>query len=252
MSLVKQTTFYDEHPFDWVENLQGAELRKVISPLLLEFIDSLPANSFVLDIGCGPGRVMAYLKHKGLRCIGLDRSASSIAIISTRYKLPGAVADNCRLPVRDAVADVVITDGVLHHTGEPPRALAEDCRVLKAGGQLYLAVYKPGGRYEFLYRYPGWFIRKLVQSRGTRWLAHSTALPLYYFVHKIKSKGRISWQGAKNLFYDYFASPQVAFLSRKVIEDWASSNGMWLSRYDGNPRQNVHCFLFRKGKAARI
>ncbi|MGA7785754.1 MAG: methyltransferase domain-containing protein [Candidatus Acidiferrales bacterium] len=246
MSLVKQATFYDEHPFDWVENLQGADLRKVISPLLLEFIDALPANSFVLDVGCGPGRVMAYLKYKGLSCIGLDRSASSIAIITTRHMLPGAVADNCRLPVQDAVADVVITDGVMHHTGDPPRALAEDCRVLKKGGQLYLAVYKPGGRYEFLYRYPGWFIRMLVKSRGTRLIAHSTALPLYYLVHRVKSKGRIGWRGAKNLFYDYFASPQVAFLSRAVIEEWAASNGMRLVRYDANPKQNVHCFLFRK------
>jgi SAM-dependent methyltransferase len=246
MSLVKQTTFYDEHPFDWVGNLQGADLRKVISPLLLEFIDTLPANSFVLDVGCGPGRVMAYLKYKGLRCIGLDRSASSIAIITSRHMLPGAVADNRRLPVQDAVADVVITDGVMHHTGDPPRALAEDCRILKVGGQLYLAVYRPGGRYEFLYRYPGWFIRVLVKSRGTRWIAHSTALPLYYLVHRVKSKGRIGWRGAKNLFYDYFASPQVAFLSRVVIEEWAASNGMYLVRYDGNPTQNVHCFLFRK------
>ena len=246
MSLVKQPTFYDEHPFDWVENLQGAELRKVISPLLLDFIDSLPANSLVLDVGCGPGRVMAYLKYKGLRCIGLDRSSSSIAIIVSRHNLAGAVADNCRLPVQNGVADVVITDGVLHHTGDPRHAFSEDCRILKVGGQLYLAVYKPGGRYEFLYRYPGWFIRQLVKSRGTRWLAHGTALPLYYLVHKVKSKGRIGWQGTKNLFYDYFASPQVAFLSRTAIEDWASQNGMALTRYDANPKQNVHCFLFRK------
>jgi SAM-dependent methyltransferase len=248
MSHAKQTTFYDEHPFDWVENLRGEDLREVISPLLLSFIDSLPTNSLVLDVGCGPGRVMAYLKYKGLRCVGLDRSASSIAIAATRHNLPGAVADNCRLPVLSGAADVVITDGVLHHTGDPPRALAEDCRVLKIGGQLYLAVYKPGGRYEFLYRYPGWFIRKLVQSPATRWMAHSTALPLYYLAHKVKSKSKISWRGAKNLFYDYFASPQVAFLSRKVIEEWAASNGMSLLRYDANPQQNVHCFLFSKRK----
>jgi SAM-dependent methyltransferase len=252
MSVVKQTTFYDDHPFDWVENLRGEELRQVISPLLLGFIDSLPTDSLVLDVGCGPGRVLSYMKYKGLRCVGLDRSASSIAIISTRHNLPGAVADNCRLPVRGSVADVVITDGVLHHTGDPPRALAEDCRVLKPGGRLYLAVYKPGGRYEFLYRYPGWFIRGLVKSSSTRWLAHSTALPLYYLVHEVKSKGRISWRGAKNLFYDYFASPQVAFLSRQMIEGWASRYGMSLVRYDANPKQNVHCFLFRKVKEADL
>jgi hypothetical protein len=86
----------------------------------------------------------------------------------------------------------------------------------------------------------------LVKSRATRWIAHSTALPLYYLVHRVKSKGRIGWRGAKNLFYDYFASPQVAFLSRTVIEEWATANGMRLVRYDANPTQNVHCFLFRK------
>lgn len=246
MSLVKQSTFYDDHPFDWVEGYHGDELRKVISPLLLEVIDALPQDSLVLDIGCGPGRVLSYLGYRGVRCVGLDRSSNSIALIAQRHKLPGAVADNCRLPVQSAVADLVITDGVLHHTGDPPRAFAEDCRILKPGGQLYLAVYRPGGRYEFLYCYPGWFVRKLVARRATRWIAHSTALPLYYIAHRLKSGGKVAWQGARNLFYDYFASPTVAFLSRKQIEDFGISQGMELVRYDGNPSQNVHCFVFRK------
>src|SRR5579862_7623268 len=240
MSLVKEATFYDEHPFDWVESYSGEDLRKVISPALLDVIDSLPADSLVLDVGCGPGRVMAYLGHRGVRCVGLDRSASSIAIIVKRHKLPGAVADNRRLPVRAEIADLVITDGVLHHTGDPPRAFDEDCRILKPGGTLYLAVYRPGGRYEFLYKYPGRIVRLLVSTRATRWVAHSTALPLYYAVHRMKSKGRITWHGARNLFYDYFASPEVAFLSREAIEGYGDAQGMKLVRYDANPNQNVH------------
>jgi SAM-dependent methyltransferase len=246
MSHVKLTTFYDDHPFDWFESYSGEELRKVISPLLLEVIDALPAGALVLDVGCGPGRVLSYLAHRNLRAVGLDRSANSIAIIVGRHHQTGAVADNCRLPIRDAVGDLVITDGVLHHTDDPPLAFAEDCRIVKPGGQLYLAVYKPGGRYEFLYRYPGWVIRLLVKSPATRWLAHSTALPLYYLAHRMKSGGRISWRGARNLFYDYFASPRVAFLSRDVVEALARSRGMNLVKYDANPKQNVHCFLFQK------
>lgn len=246
MSLVKQTTFYDEHPFDWVESYSGEELRKVISPPLLEVIDALPADSLVLDVGCGPGRVLSYLGYRGVRCIGLDRSASSIAIIVGRHRLPGAVANNLHLPVRNGIADMVITDGVMHHTCDPPHAFAEDCRILKSGGQLYLAVYRPGGKYEFLYKYPGSIVRLLVRSPATRWIAHSTLLPLYYFVHRMKSNGRITWRGARNLFYDYFASPEVAFLSREAIEGLGAAQGMKLLRYDANPNQNVHCFVFQK------
>jgi SAM-dependent methyltransferase len=246
MSLVKEATFYDDHPFDWFESYQGEDRRKVISPLLLEVIDSLPKDSLVLDVGCGPGRVLSYLGFRGVKCIGLDRSANSISIIVGRHRLPGAVADNLHLPIGGGSADVVITDGVLHHTDDPPRAFSEDCRILKSGGQLYLAVYRPGGRYEFLYKYPGWFIRALVRSRATRWIAHASALPLYYLAHRWKSNGNITWVGARNLFYDYFASPTVAFLSRKTIEEWAVTQGMKLLRYDANVSQNVHCFLLQK------
>jgi SAM-dependent methyltransferase len=246
MSLVKETTFYDEHPFDWFESYRGADRRKVISPLLLDVIDALPKDALVLDVGCGPGRVLSYLGFRGASCIGLDRSAKSIAIIVGRHHLPGAVADNLHLPVLDEVADLVITDGVMHHTGDPPRAFTEDCRIVKRGGRLYVAVYRPGGRYEFLYRYPGWFVRLLLKSDATKWIAHSTFLPLYYLAHKLKSKNNVTWQGAKNLFYDYFASPHVAFLSRQDVEALGAAHGMELLRYDKNTAQNVHCFEFKK------
>jgi len=246
MNLVKESTFYDDHPFDWFESYQGEDRRKVISPLLLEVIDDVPDGSLVLDVGCGPGRVLSYLGFRGVKCIGFDRSANSISLIVARHKLPGAVADNLRLPVYSGAADLVITDGVLHHIDDPSRAFSEDCRILKSGGRLYLAVYRPGGRYEFLYKYPGRIIRVLVKNPGTRWLAHATALPLYYLAHRWKSNGKITWRGARNLFYDYFASPTVTFLSRKTIEDWAVAQGMKSLSYDGNPEQNVHCFLFQK------
>jgi SAM-dependent methyltransferase len=246
MGLVKESTFYDDHPFDWFESYQGEDRRKVISPLLLEVIDAIPNGSLVLDVGCGPGRVLSYLGFRGVKCIGLDRSANSISLIVSRYKLPGAVADNLRLPIRNEAADVVITDGVLHHTDDPSRAFTEDCRIVKPGGKFYLAVYRPGGRYEFLYKYPGSIIRALVKHPATRWIAHSTALPVYFSAHWLKSGRKVTWRGARNLFYDYFMSPTVEFLQSKTVEDWGTAHGMKLLRYDRNPNQNVHCFLFQK------
>jgi SAM-dependent methyltransferase len=248
MSLTKQATFYDEHPFDWVESYPGEERRRVISPLLLKVIDALPRDALVLDVGCGPGRVLSYLGHRGLRCVGLDRSAQAIAMVAQRHRLPGIVGDNRSLPLRGEIADLVISDGVLHHTGDPPKAFAENCRIVRHGGLFYLAVYRPGGRYEFLYKYPGWFMRLGVRSAATRWLVHSTALPLYYLAHRLTSGGKVTWDGAKNLFYDYFASPEVAFLPRQTIEKYAVAEGMQVVSYDANPKQNVHCFVLRKTK----
>jgi SAM-dependent methyltransferase len=246
MSLTKQATFYDEHPFDWVEAYPGEERRRVISSPLLQVIDALPEGAFVLDVGCGAGRVLSYLGYRGFRCVGLDRSAKAIAIVKQRHRLPGIVADNLRLPLLDGVADLVVSDGVLHHTGNPPKAFSENCRVVRPGGLLYLAVYRPGGRYEFLYKYPGWFIRRGLRFRATRWLVHSTALPLYAFAHRLKSGGKVKREAARNLFYDYFVSPEVAFLPRRTIEQYAAEETMQLVSYDANPKQNVHCFVLRK------
>jgi len=85
-----------------------------------------------------------------------------------------------------------------------------------------------------------------VKHPATRWIAHCTALPLYFLAHWLKSGGKVTWRGARNLFYDYFMSPTVEFLSRGTIEDWGAAQGMKLLRYEGNPTQNVHCFLFQK------
>jgi SAM-dependent methyltransferase len=246
MNLAEQAKFHENYPFDWFENYHGEDLRKVISAPLLEVIDALPQGALVLDAGCGPGRVLSYLGFRGVNCIGLDRSTKSISIVVSRHKLPGAVANNLQLPICNDAADVVISDGVLHHTDDPSRGFSEDCRVLKPGGKLYLAVYRPGGRYEFLYKYPGGIIRALVKHSATRWIAHSTALPIYFSAHWLKSGGKVTWRGARNLFYDYFMSPTVEFLSKSTIEDWGSTQGMKLLRYERNPTQNVHCFLFQK------
>jgi SAM-dependent methyltransferase len=247
MNSTKQGAFYDEHPFDWVGSYDPAEGRAYISPLLLQAIDSLDRNALALDIGCGAGRVLSYLGFRGQRCAGFDRSLNSLRIAFRKFQQPVVTADNCSLPIRDAVADMVISDGVIHHTQDAQKAFSENCRILKPGGILYLAVYKPGGRYEFLYRYPGSVIRAGLKRRSTRWLVHLTALPVYFSVHWLRSGGKVSWQGAKNLFYDYFASPQVLFLSREAVETFCRGTGVSIADYDFNLGTNVHSFLLRKG-----
>jgi len=246
MAFTEQPTFYDQHPFDWIVAGVDTDIRSVVSPALADLIERLETNSIVLDIGCGPGRVLGFLACRELRCIGIDRSYVSISRAVGRYGRPGVVADNLSLPLADATADTVISDGVIHHTENPVGAFLENLRILKPGGQLYLAVYKPSGRYPRLYRTPGRQIRGGLRRSWTKPLVILLAQVPYFLLHFVRSGGRRTWSGAQNLFYDYFVTPRVAFLSRDTIEKWCKDHGARVVVYDENRGGNVHSFVLVK------
>jgi SAM-dependent methyltransferase len=252
MVSTERVTFYDEHPFDWTSVDCKANIYSVVSRPLVDLIETLDSNSLIFDIGCGPGRVLGFLAQRGLRCIGIDRSRVSIELATSRYGCPGAVADNLRLPLADAIADVVISDGVIHHTEDPRAALAENLRILKFGGLMYLGVYKASGRYPWLYKYPGAVIRSGLRHHWTRPLVIVFPQALYFLVHFIRSKGRRTWSGARNLFYDYFVTPRVAFLARDVVEEWCQKQGARIVLYDENRGGNVHSFCLLKESGPKV
>jgi len=107
-----------------------------------------------LDAGCGGGRFSLALKKMGFRVVhGVDFSEINIA---TAIRLRDArgikdveyrVADVLKLPFADASFDFVFSNGVLHCTTRPIEdGLAELHRVLRPGGDLFVAVMeKPGG-----------------------------------------------------------------------------------------------------------
>lgn len=246
MAPTEDLTFYDQHPFDWAAAANAPDLSQFVSRPLIEMIDGLDPNALVLDIGCGPGRVLAYLAQRRIHVLGMDRSRVSVNLVQERYQVPCAVGDNLGLPFADASVDFVISDGVIHHTDNPAAAFAENSRVLRPGGQMYLAVYKPYGRYPLLYKYPGALIRHGLLHSWSKPLVAVFAMLPYYLVHFARSKGKRTWAGARNLFYDYFVTPKVDFLSRSVIEDWCSRAGLQVSSYDENRGGNVHSFRLLK------
>ncbi|HXA78382.1 MAG TPA: class I SAM-dependent methyltransferase [Candidatus Acidoferrales bacterium] len=246
MQSTEPVTFYDQHPFDWVSPDGSMAIDAVVSRPLLELIQNLDPNSLVLDIGCGAGRVLGVLARRAIRCVGLDRSRVSVGMIAQRYHRPGVVGDNLRLPFADGTADVVISDGVIHHTDDPAAAFAENCRILKTAGRMYLAVYKPYGRYPWLYKYPGAAIRSGLRHQWAEPLIVLFAQVPYFLVHFVRAKGRRTWAGARNLFFDYFVTPRVAFLPRTVVEEWCAKQGVRVVLYDENRGGNIHSFCLAK------
>jgi hypothetical protein len=111
---------------------------------------------------------------------------------------------------------------------------------------MYLAVYKPTGRYPVLYKFPGGLIRGALKREWSKPFVRLFFQVPYYVIHFLRSRGKRTWSGVRNLFYDYFVTPQVAFLPRHVIEEWCKNEQARIVRYDENRGQNVHSFLVEK------
>src|SRR5271163_37556 len=101
MATTEQQTFYDQHPFDWAPAAASQDIRSVVSAPLVDLIQSLDQQSLVLDVGCGPGRVLGFLAQRGIRCIGLDRSRVSLGLAIQPLGRPRPACDNLRLPFAD-------------------------------------------------------------------------------------------------------------------------------------------------------
>lgn len=108
-------------------------------------MDSLK-NKVALNIGCGAGGEAMLLAHSGANCIAMD--ITSPAARAAEYLIHkvggegiGIQADSRFIPLENSSVDVVYSSGVLHHSPEIERSIAEIYRVLKPGGKAYIMLY---------------------------------------------------------------------------------------------------------------
>lgn len=106
----------------------------------LTFCD-LPAGARVVDIGCGTGVTVHYLRqHCRLKAFGLDRSSGMLG--QARQQDPGLPliqGEATRLPFGDRRLSAVMCECVLSLVEDADAALREFHRVLAPGGILVLA-----------------------------------------------------------------------------------------------------------------
>ena len=147
------TAHYDDHPFDFMTADDEARIEQIQPAPFVAYVDEyLRAGDCVAEIGCGPGRGTLYLCRRGMIVDAVDISAASLDL--ARRRAPAAtftLASNLELPFADAAFDAVVSDGVIHHTPDAARAFAENVRILKPGGTMYLAVYRRAHYYYYLY-----------------------------------------------------------------------------------------------------
>jgi len=135
---------YDAMAEDYAEWVRGElDARPLERGLLAAFAELVRAGGGgpVADVGCGTGRVTAYLHGLGLDISGIDLSPGMLAVARKAHpELRFQEGSMLALDLPDAsVAGVLAWYSIIHVPSELlPRAFAEFRRVLAPGGHLLL------------------------------------------------------------------------------------------------------------------
>lgn len=122
---------------------------ELIQPLLYEGWEAIGRPASILEIGCGVGSQLQFLRRRypQARVVGVDRSPQQLATArqrtsQDRIELVEAQGEN--LPFDDASFDFVCLYWVLEHVPDPEPILREIGRVLKpAGWVCFSEVHNP-------------------------------------------------------------------------------------------------------------
>jgi len=151
--IVKQ--FYENTPFPNYEDLDNrrALIDKAREGLFARLLnEQIPYDARVVEIGCGTGQLTNFLAIAHRTVLGTDVCLNSLRLaqkFKTDHGLDRATFAQMNLfcpSLRDGFFDVVICNGVLHHTSNPSGAFQRICRLVKPGGYVVVGLYSAYSR----------------------------------------------------------------------------------------------------------
>jgi len=147
--------FYEETPFpnyddhDSLRSLIEKSRRGVYAD---ELNRALPFNSTILEVGCGTGQLSNFLGVSCRRVIGADMCLNSLRL-AERFRREHHLSrvrfvqmNLFRPAFRPRQFDVVLCNGVLHHTGDPRGGFEGLVPLVKPGGYIIVGLYNRYGR----------------------------------------------------------------------------------------------------------
>ena len=212
--------FYEETPFPNYDDLDNRDsLRKKASRgVFARLLDEqLPRPAVIFEVGCGTGQLSNFLGMRPYRTVvGGDICLNSLRLAKSfrdRFSINNAhfVQMNLfRVPFRDESFDVVIANGVLHHTSDAKAGFLSIVRKLKPRGYVIVGLYNSLGRVPTLWR------RRLIEVFGDGFTALDSRL-------RKSTMNEARWQA---WFRDQYKHPHETRHSMDDVLDWFNEAGI--------------------------
>ncbi len=98
-----------------------------------------PEGGAVLEVGCGPGLMLAAFQRRGWRVMGIERNAAMAESARRNFGVDVTDAPIEALPA-DARFDLIVLFQVLEHIGDPVPLLKQCAKLLAPGGRVVINV----------------------------------------------------------------------------------------------------------------
>lgn len=132
-------------PRDFSSVTEGAATRATREQLLMirtryALAADAAAGRRVLEVACGTGRGLGWLRSVSTLAVGGDITESLITEAHAHYqgRVPLLRFDAQRMPFKDASFDVIVMFEAIYYLPDPKRFLDDCRRVLSPGGQLLI------------------------------------------------------------------------------------------------------------------
>lgn len=211
--------FYEETPFPNYDDLDSRDSlrRKARQGVFARLLDEqIPNTATVLEVGCGTGQMTNFLAMGwGRTCVGADLCLNSLRLAKSfrdRFSIKNAhfIQMNLFRPaVKPAAFDVVISNGVLHHTSDCAAAFRSIVPLVRSGGFIIVGLYNWLGRLPTLWR---------------RWLIEKFGAGGALLDPRLRGKGETARQGA--WFMDQYRHPHETKHSIDEVLAWFDRAGV--------------------------
>ncbi len=210
--------FYEDAPFpnyNDIDTLQTFLARAHAGVFARLLSAQIPINSTVLEIGCGTGQLCNFLAATCMAEVyGADMTLASLRLgraFADRNRIAGIrflQMNLFRPSIRKESMDVVIANGVLHHTYDTKKAFMSVAGLVKPGGHLLVGLYNRIGR-----------LRTDIR-RGLYRLLGEPALRLDpYLRTRLSPEKRRAW------IKDQYLHPQERKHAMSEVLEWLDSAG---------------------------